>query len=416
MSAVNDNKEFVEWAQEQGSSINELEKENLAADKPLNSINSSVKKAAQSKVKVSSAAELLQRLTKSKAIFSQSDILSLVEKINDKQERQSILSQLKSSSELQRLYRVEDGKKTNLFTTQTVRMFEERIKRIAEHVAENSSAGFNIQNNIQKEKITELAQNLSQSQQQALSKILDSKKGVVVLQGRAGTGKSQVLGVLNSIVKDQTCVIALTPTQRAAGELREKGFNKVDTIKGFLFKYRNGKAIVGSSPLFIIDEAGMVDSHSYLELLKVAKSNNARMLLTGDDKQLASIELGGMFNIFAQEYGAIEMDEIRRQESAVDKKIVASFAKGDALGGLQLLQKKKRLIFASGKEKACDALIDKWASSSFSVKERLILTISNKDALNLNAKVRDILKQQQFIVGDEYEIQRVSQQSFSVRF
>jgi hypothetical protein len=46
----------------------------------------------------------------------------------------------------------------------------------------------------------------------------------------------------------------------------------------------------------------------------------------------------------------------------------------------------------------------------------LILTISNKDALNLNAKVRDILKQQQFIVGDEYEIQRVSQQSFSVRF
>ena len=61
-------------------------------------------------------------------------------------------------------------------------------------------------------------------------------------------------------------------------------------------------------------------------------------------------------------------------------------------------------------------IIDKWASSSFSVKERLILTISNKDALNLNAKVRDILKQQQFIVGDEYEIQRVSQQSFSVRF
>ena len=121
------------------------------------------------------------------------------------------------------------------------------------------------------------------------------------------------------------------------------------------------------------------------------------MLLTGDDKQLASIKLGGMFNIFAQEYGAIEMDEIRRQESAVDKKIVASFAKGDALGGLQLLQKKKRLIFASGKEKACDALIDKWASSSFSVKERLILTISNKDALNLNAKVRDILKQQQFM-------------------
>jgi ATP-dependent exoDNAse (exonuclease V) alpha subunit len=317
MSAVNDNKEFVEWALEQGSIADDLKKKTYTPDKPLNSINSSVKKAAQSKVKVSSADELLQRLTKSKAIFSQSDILSLVEKINDKQERQSILSQLKSSSELQRLYRVEDGRKTNFFTTQTVRMFEERIKRIAEHVAENSSAGFNIQ----KEKITELAQNLSQSQQQALSKILDSKKGVVVLQGRAGTGKSQVLGVLNSIVKDQTCVIALTPTQRAAGELREKGFNKVDTIKGFLFKYRNGKAIVGSSPLFIIDEAGMVDSHSYLELLKVAKSNNARMLLTGDDKQLASIELGWMFKIFAQEYGAIEMDEIRRQESAVDKKI-----------------------------------------------------------------------------------------------
>jgi Ti-type conjugative transfer relaxase TraA len=355
----------------------------------------------QAAIAISSANELLEAITKQRAVFSLSDIERQVAKIADQVQRQKILTEVKSSDELLSLYRKEDATQSKLYTTKTVRGLEERIMRIADSIKASNSLGIKIP----AETLDKSSKTLNEQQSAVLQKLLQSQDGIVVLQGRAGTGKSHVLGVLNSILKDQQRqVIAIAPTLRAASQLKEKGFDATSTIKGFLFKYRNGKIQIKDNSLLIVDEAGMVDSNTYLELLKVAKSNNARMLLAGDDKQLSSIETGGMFSIFAQKYGAVEMDKIERQQNEPGRSIAESFAKGDVKDGIFLLNKHKKLLIANDKQDSLNQLLQDWSKSKQSILDRLILTISNKDVDIINDAVRGLLKKQGYVYGQEYEV------------
>ncbi|WP_338140305.1 AAA family ATPase [Candidatus Midichloria mitochondrii] len=51
----------------------------------------------------------------------------------------------------------------------------------------------------------------------------------------------------------------------------------------------------------------------YLELLKVAGKYSCNLILSGDERQLTSIERGGMFGVFANWFGSYELNNIRRQ-------------------------------------------------------------------------------------------------------
>lgn len=357
---------------------------------------------------VGSADKIIDMLTKHRAVFSWNDVERQVAKIDDRNKRQKILTEIKSSDKLLSLYRKEDDGQIGLYTTKAVRDTEERIMRIAGRMKTNNSLGAKIP----AETLEKSSKTLNEQQSNVLQKLLQSQDGIVVLRGRAGTGKSHVLGVLNSLLKEQQRqVIAIAPTLRAASELKEKGFDETGSIKGFLFKYRNGKIHIKDNSLLIVDEAGMVDSQTYLELLKVAKSNNARILLAGDDNQLSSIEPGGMFTIFAQKYGALEMDKIVRQQNEIARSIAESFAKGDVEQGISLLNKHKKLFVASSKKDSINQLLQDWSKSEHGIKDRLILAISNKNVDMINEAARGLLKKQGYFCGPEYEISTVDGKS-----
>jgi ATP-dependent exoDNAse (exonuclease V) alpha subunit len=69
-----------------------------------------------------------------------------------------------------------------------------------------------------------------------------------------------------------------------------------------LFKYKNGKNHIPSGSLVVVDEAGMIETAGMLELLKVARDRACNVILAGDERQNASIERGGMFEVFAEKF------------------------------------------------------------------------------------------------------------------
>lgn len=73
--------------------------------------------------------------------------------------------------------------------------------------------------------------------------------------------------------------------------------------KRVLFKLYNVKVDLPRNRL-LVDEAGMVGNSDYLELLKVVMSNNCNLILVGDERQLTSVERGGMFAVFASKFGS----------------------------------------------------------------------------------------------------------------
>jgi ATP-dependent exoDNAse (exonuclease V) alpha subunit len=65
-----------------------------------------------------------------------------------------------------------------------------------------------------------------------------------------------------------------------------------------------------------VDEAGMVGNKTMNQVIKVAKEQNARILLTGDIKQHASVERGDALRII-QKFGGIKpasISKIQRQK------------------------------------------------------------------------------------------------------
>lgn len=231
------------------------------------------------------------------------------------------------------------------------------------------------------------------------------------MQGRAGTGKSQVLAEGYKIATNHgQNIIGLAPTHKAASELKSKGYLQCHTVKGFLFKLYNGKANLPRNTTLVVDESGMVGNSDYLELLKVARSNNCNLILAGDERQLTSVERGGMFAVLASKFGSYELSNIRRQSKVWAREMASCFARSDITGGLHLLEQHNCLKSDHTLEESMARLIEDWSNSKFALNERLIITMCNIEVDSINQGIRELLKAKGLLTGKEYRRYLPSQQ------
>ena len=357
---------------------------------------------------IKNADGVLNRIIRYQAVFTKQDIEKTVKEIKDDKERGKLIQEVLKSDRLIKLYN-EEGRDNKYYTTVDVREEELRIFRIADkinsqlpqvHFGNYSNFANNIVN--LKEDIDKLT-DINQAQREALEHILINSRGIRILQGRAGTGKSHVLATAYRLATSYgQNVIGLAPTHKAASELRNKGYKESYTVKGFLFKLYNGKAKLAKGSLIVVDEAGMVGHSDYLELLKVARSNNCSLIFAGDDRQLTSIERGGMFEVFAGKFGSYELSDIRRQSTAWAREVALCFAKSDIAGGLMLLEHNNCLKIDHFLAGSMSRLINDWNNSKFDLDERLIITVRNEEVDNLNQEIRNLLKANGTLTGKEY--------------
>ncbi|SPR14569.1 conjugal transfer protein TraA [Orientia tsutsugamushi] len=93
--------------------------------------------------------------------------------------------------------------------------------------------------------------------------------------------------------------------------------------------------------LIVVDEAGMVGTKAYAELFRVVRNNHCQLILAGDEKQLASIERGGMFEMLSNIFGSHVLVNIRRQSENWGREAAMKFAESNILSGITLLRQKK---------------------------------------------------------------------------
>ncbi|SPR02724.1 ATP-dependent DNA helicase [Orientia tsutsugamushi] len=300
-----------------------------------------------------------------------------------------------SSNRILELYH-DDGESSKYFTTIEVRNEETRIIRIANKI--NDQVYYNNIYNL-KSDIEGLA-NVSEEQKQALRHILLSTSGVRVLRGRAGTGKSYVLIKAHKLATNRRQkVIGLAPTHKAVSELKSKGYTEVYTVKGFLY---NRKKIFMQGSLIVVDEAGMVGTKAYAELFRVVRNNYCQLILAGDEKQLASIERGGMFEMLSNNFGSHVLIDIRRQSENWSRKAATKFAESNILSGITLLRQNKCVKFDNTLQDSISKLIYDWSLSKFKLHEKLVITVRNKDVDILNSSIRSLLKANGTLQGTEY--------------
>jgi conjugative relaxase-like TrwC/TraI family protein len=155
---------------------------------------------------------------------------------------------------------------------------------------------------------------LRPEQKQAIEFVLDSRDLAVNIRGAAGTGKTATLQELQRGLEESgRQVLAVAPTMSAVEELQKVGFSDAITVERLLQGQSAQRDLFGKA--LIVDEAGMVSGRQMSELLKLADQQSARVIFSGDTKQIRSVEASDALRVLGKEshLKSVSLSEVQRQ-------------------------------------------------------------------------------------------------------
>ena len=353
---------------------------------------------------------VLDKVTRHMSVFTKSDLMRAVKCVPDQSFQERLVEEALEANSVVNLFDLEDNK-TNLYTTKSVRAEEEKIMRLAGYVANEknvisfgSNKAIDTVNRLIADEKTSNSR-LEGEQEKALTELLLGDCGVRILKGRAGSGKSYVLGKVCSIAESTGInVIGLAPTHKARVELAKVGYEQNDTVKGMLFKLANGRFSLPKHSLIVVDEAGMVGNDDYQELLRVSATRKCNVILSGDERQLSSVGRGGMFEVISEKHGSSTVFNIRRQSSNWGREVASCFADSRVLEGLTILEGNERIKWSGNVDKSMQELLGDWGDSKYDIGDRIILAVENRHVNALNAGARQYLKANGKLEGEEISV------------
>lgn len=177
---------------------------------------------------------------------------------------------------------------------------------------------------------------LSSDQRATVLHIQRSRDRVVMVEGDAGTGKTETMQV--TIPGIDRPGVFLAPSASASRDtLRRKGFLNADTVAMFLTneKFRNQ----ARDGYIYIDEAPLSGLSDIAAVFRHAEALNARVILQGDRKQHKSVQRGNLFEIL-DEFAGLPIGRLTknwRQQHEGYKRAMNLIAKGKHVDGFDKL-------------------------------------------------------------------------------
>jgi len=198
-------------------------------------------------------------------------------------------------------------------------------------------------------------------QQAMVRDLCQGGQGVALVVGRAGTGKTFALGIARHAWQlDGYRLLATAPTGIATMTLQGEGFEEVATCDRLLGDLDRGREQLDAGTVLVVDEAGMLGSRKLTRLLEHAQQAQAKVVLVGDDRQLAPIDAGGGFRALRLRLGASELVENRRQHQAWEREALELVRSGLVEEAVAVYQAHDRVVATGTKPAATLALLQDW--------------------------------------------------------
>ncbi|MBW3799002.1 conjugative relaxase [Aeromonas hydrophila] len=166
------------------------------------------------------------------------------------------------------------------------------------------------------------AATLTSGQAKAVELIATTKDAVIGVQGQAGTGKTTMVNVVNSIAHAQGyTMVGLAQSGSATETLFEETGIKSHTLDSFIFRTQQNQETYGprfaEKEIWLIDEASLANAGHFADVITAARQSGARIVFTGDTAQHEAIEWGKLFHLL-QAHGmkTAVMDDITRQRNS----------------------------------------------------------------------------------------------------
>jgi conjugative relaxase-like TrwC/TraI family protein len=249
--------------------------------------------------------------------------------------------------------------------------------------------------------------------------------GVRVVVGRPGTGKTYTLGVArHGWQLGGYRVLAAAPTGIATVSLEAEGFEEVATVDRLLAEldthastagvgergYRGDRPLLDARTVLVVDEAGMVGSRKLTRLLEHAQHAQAKVVLVGDDRQLAAIDAGGGFRALRLRLGASELTENRRQLHAWQREAIELVRQGEVDQAVELYRAHERVVAAESKQELALALLsdwwDAWREAERDPAQDVVVLAARRDEVDrLNTYCQQVLAKHERLGAERLRIE-----------
>mgnify|MGYP003650061858 CR=1 FL=1 len=233
------------------------------------------------------------------------------------------------------------------------------------------------------------------------------KSDLVVIEGAAGSGKSYALKNVAQLYKAEGYrVLGSATAWKVAEELGEACDIESCATDSWLAQAVVGRNFLDAKTLLIVDEAGQLSSRQMHQILERAEAAGAKVILTGDQKQLQAIAAGPGLRLVAEQTGVTRIDIVRRQEENWAREAVLDFADGRAEKALTAFDQHGLLSMVDGQSETLKAAVNAWVVDHrlYPTNTSLVMAQTNREVASLNVLMRDSLKAKGKLGSDLLEL------------
>ncbi|MFC6631538.1 ATP-dependent RecD-like DNA helicase [Acinetobacter beijerinckii] len=268
-------------------------------------------------------------------------------------------------------------------------------------------------------------------QRNAIESIFTTDSRYHSVNGLAGTGKTTMLTALNKIGEKQGFIVkGMAGSGTAAKNLEiETG---IPSSTNAMFQLNESKlqndlaktngVVSRKNEIWVVDESSITGQENFAEIMKLAKSADARIVFLGDKLQLQAIDAGKPFELLQNEMSFSSMENINRQKTQELKDVVAVITAKNSKGEIALSENVKAFdmldeqgrVVQVGQEDLHHELVNEYMSHDQAKRENsLIITPFNSDRKIINEMVREKRVEKGELTGEELKFSTYSNKNLT---
>ncbi|MCA1711653.1 MAG: AAA family ATPase, partial [Actinobacteria bacterium] len=178
---------------------------------------------------------------------------------------------------------------------------------------------------------------LRPDQQRLVLALLTSGRGVDVVPGPAGSGKTAALRHATTAWQEREIPVAgcAVAALTAQGLKDATGAPSVSLTRLLHQPDRH----LPTGGVLLVDEAGMIGTRTLTQLLQQAEQKQCKVVLVGDPAQLPELEAGGLFTALAAQPTAIHLTGHHRQREPWEQQALAALRAGRTVEAIDALDR-----------------------------------------------------------------------------
>jgi conjugative relaxase-like TrwC/TraI family protein len=238
-----------------------------------------------------------------------------------------------------------------------------------------------------------LGRELTAGQRAAVEGILTSGRGVELVVGVAGSGKTTALAAVRDAYEAAGFEVVGTSTSGQAARTlgREAGIAESRTLASLTWRIQHDTLRLTPRHVAVLDEAAMTDDANLLAFLEAARQAKAKVVAVGDPRQLGSVGPGGGFEALVARFGAAvhPLLENVRQVDPAERATLSHLRSGDAAKAVAWYAENGRISVSPDRHEALEATVTGWAVDSASGADAAMYAWRRDNVAELNARGRD---------------------------